>query len=182
MPDSLTVHLNHDGPHSIEAAAGTFETDGPFDILLENHGAALHVHLNLDDDLATAARIDTTNRFIEADRIERVPVTVDTGRMPAEGRLKVVTGYGSETAYVTVSLAERDEGRTPVDVDEGLASPPVQSPEPEPEERDLPVVTIGIVVAFIATIVAISVGGTAGMVGLAVVLVGIGIAVLLFRT
>ena len=55
MPDSLTVHLNREGPQSI-AAPQAFEATGEFSVYLRNHGTPLHAHVSLDDTLAPPSR------------------------------------------------------------------------------------------------------------------------------
>jgi hypothetical protein len=107
VPDTLPVRLNRESLHSLDVPNG-IETDGSFDVLLANHGEAVHVHLHLDDSLSRMATIDANNHYVQAESERPVRVTVDH---PAEGhgKLKVVTGYGATTRYVDVDLTEPDE-------------------------------------------------------------------------
>lgn len=186
MPDALTVHLNRESPHSIAVAPAVFETDGSFDVVLTNHGAALHVHLHLDDDLSRGATIDSVNHYVDSDGVERVPVRVRREEMPAEGRLKIVTGYGSETAYASVTLDEVSEKKPPVQVDERLARPsetaPVPTERPPPWWKPLPYVIVVLLAAIAAIGTAVVVDGRAGAIGLAILVVGVLVAVILLRT
>ena len=125
MPDSLPVHLNHDRLHAVDTVA-SFEATESFPILLQNGDAPVHVHLHLDDALSQVASIPANNHFVDADAIRQVTVEVEDGPRPVEGRLKVVTGHGAETDYVTVSVVEPEEREDAVDVDETFADPPTR--------------------------------------------------------
>ncbi len=131
----LSVDLNRDGLHRI-AAPSEFETDGPFEIRLRNHGEAIHVHLNLDDELAAAANLDESNHYVKP--YSRRSVGIDTERIdsPVTGRLKTVTSYGAESAYTTVTISPPGTVTDHVAVDERLAKPQRTEPEPStPRER-----------------------------------------------
>ncbi|MFW6321041.1 MAG: DUF7524 family protein [Halohasta sp.] len=131
----LSVDLNRDGLHEI-AAPSSFETDGPFEIRLRNHGEAIHVHCNLDDDLSTVARLPESNHYVEP--YSRRSVWIDTRRtdVPVTGRLKIVTGYGNESAYTTVTVSPPGTVTERVVVDEELAKPQREEPPPPtPGER-----------------------------------------------
>ena len=131
----LSVDLNRGSLHEI-AAPSTFETDGPFEIRLRNHGEAVHVHCNLDDDLSAVAGLGETNHYVEP--YSRRSVQVDTRRTdtPVTGRLKIVTAYGAESAYTTVTVSPPGTVTESVAVDESLAKPQREAPEPPtPRER-----------------------------------------------
>ncbi|WP_253737959.1 DUF7524 family protein [Halohasta salina] len=131
----LSVDLNRGGLHEI-AAPSDFETDGPFEIRLRNHGEAVHVHCNLDDDLSAVASLAETNHYVEP--YSRRSVPVDTRRIdtPVTGRLKIVTAYGAESAYTTVTVSPPGTVTESVTVDESLAKPQREAPEPPtPRER-----------------------------------------------
>ena len=132
MPDSLTVHLNRAGPQSI-AAPQAVEATGEFSVYLQNHGTPLHAHVSLDDTLAKVARVVTPNRYVEEGATRRVRIEVEGGNRPIEGRLQVVTGYGAETAYVSVTLRDPETVEPDVAVDEELARP---KSAPAPSEED----------------------------------------------
>ncbi|WP_423998980.1 DUF7524 family protein [Haloarcula salina] len=131
MPDSLPVHVNRTGIHSLEVPH-EFDATGSFDVDIVNHGESLHVHLHLDDALSSVASIDAANHHIEADSERRIRVTVhDDG--PVRGKLKIVTAYGAETRYVDIVVPEGGPENEPVIVDEDLAKPqPKTETESEP--------------------------------------------------
>ena len=184
--DTLGVDVNRNGPHSIHVASGAIHVDGPFEIVLDNHGSALHVYLQLDDDLANAVRLSAVNHYVDEGSIRRVPVDVDESNAPARGHLKIVTGYGSETEYVTVAVEERDETKAGVDVDESLGRPrPRPVAEEEPALFDLdeaPLLGLGALAVVVAVVAALAVGVQLYWLALLVVLVGAAVgAVLLTR-
>jgi hypothetical protein len=118
----LSVSLNRERLHRVESV-DTFETNGPFDVVLENHGEAVHVHLHLDDDLSEAATLSAGNHYVQRGATKRVHVRARAGDEPVSGKLKVVTGYGSESAYVDVTVAAATRQKPPVEVDESLSRP-----------------------------------------------------------
>jgi hypothetical protein len=128
-PPSLTVDLNRERIHDVEAA-DAFETTGSFAVVLDNHGEAVHVHLHLDDELSRVASVAAGNHYVEAGDRREVQVRVRPGAGAVTGRLKVVTGYGSETAYVAVTVRPEEEHQRSVAVDERLARP--QTPDERP--------------------------------------------------
>ena len=131
----LSVDLNRDGLHRI-AAPSAFETDGPFEIWLRNHGEAIHVHLNLDEELSTVASLDESNHYVAP--YSRRAVEIETERIDTAvtGRLKIVTSYGAESAYTTVTVSPPGTVTERVVVDERLAKPQRSDPEPStPRER-----------------------------------------------
>ena len=125
----LSVDLNRDGLHRI-AAPSEFETDGPFEIRLRNHGEAIHVHLNLDEELSTVGSLGESNHYVAP--YSRRSVEIDTKRTdaPVTGRLKVVTSYGAESAYTTVTVSPPGTVTNRVAVDEQLAKPQRSEPDP----------------------------------------------------
>ncbi|UPV99870.1 hypothetical protein M0R88_15290 [Halorussus gelatinilyticus] len=120
MSESLPVRLNRDRLHDIETRA-SFETTDSFAVMVHNGDAPVHVHLHLDDALSAVASIPANNHFVDADSTRQVGVEVEEGGpRPVEGQLKIVTGHGAETDYVSVTIAEPEE-EEPVAVDETLA-------------------------------------------------------------
>ncbi|WP_128478270.1 DUF7524 family protein [Halorussus pelagicus] len=106
MSESLPVRLNRDRLHDIQTRA-SFEATGSFPVLLHNGDAPVHVHLHLDDALSAVASIPANNHFVDADSTRQVSVEVEEGGpRPVEGQLKIVTGHGAETDYVSVTVAE----------------------------------------------------------------------------
>ncbi|WP_157971772.1 DUF7524 family protein [Halorussus litoreus] len=128
MSASLPVHLNRDQLHDVQTVA-SFEVAESFPILLQNGDAPVHVHLHLDDALSQVASIPANNHFVDADSTQQVDVKIADAPRPVEGQLKIVTGHGAETDYVTVSVVEPAEREDAVDVDASLA-------DPVPRERD----------------------------------------------
>ncbi|MFB6352939.1 MAG: hypothetical protein ABEJ92_02525 [Halobacteriales archaeon] len=182
MPDDLVVHLNRDGPHSIGVEPRQFRADGAFDVVLRNHGAALHVHLHLDDDLSSHATLGTANHYVDEDAVRRVRVTVDDPGEPVTGRLKLVTGYGSETAYARVTLAEAGQDDRRVSVDEALGRPAGAADSGESlEATDWPVLLLAVLAVVVAGVAAAVVGGPAAALGLFVVVAGLAVAIALLR-
>ncbi|WP_435332592.1 DUF7524 family protein [Haloarchaeobius sp. TZWWS8] len=186
MPDnSLQLDISKSALHSIEPAVEAFETDGSFTVLLRNHGRSVHVHCNLDDDLASVASIEETNHFVETDSTTgvRVEVAPDAPR-PVSGRLKLVTGYGAEEKFVPVKLVDSRgvESRT---VPEAASTEPSRSSSVErPIDLDgsLPIVALAGVALLLAVLAFVFANSLAVMLGVLVVLGGIVAAlVLLYR-
>lgn len=100
---TLPVELNNGSVHAIDAPR-SFTAEGPFHVEFDNLGGAVHVHLHFDDDLSRISRVDEVNHYIEADATKRVPIGVVPNQRPVTGRLKVVTGYGAEVAYVELTV------------------------------------------------------------------------------
>ena len=131
----LSVDLNRDGLHEI-VVPSAFETDGPFQIRLRNHGEAVHVHLNLDDSLSEVAALAAGNHFVEAGSCRSVQINTRPISAPVTGRLKIVTAYGATSAYTSVTVSPPGTVTEHVDVDEQLAKPQRHDPEPStPRER-----------------------------------------------
>ncbi len=174
MSGTLSVHINRDRLHHIDVAQ-SFETDDSFTIALENHGAPIHAHLHLDDELSEVASLGATNHYVEDGDIRNVTVTVRDG--PASGRLKVVTGYGAETAYVDLSITESDEQSGSIPVDESLSKPQRRSSKPNLNEptllKNLPLVALGVVALFFVAGAGFVFDGIVALFGAFVVLVGL---------
>ncbi len=186
MPETLTVHINRRAVHSIEPATTDFETAESFTVDLINHGEAAHVHINLDDDLSGAISLDGGNHFVEAGRTRTIEAAVDQRSRPVSGRLRIVTGYGAETAHIDVSLIPSDdpvEGGT-VEIDDRLSTPQPRE-EPPSGGVDLPprtVAAVGLVLVSLLIVVvgALIANNLAVILGVGIVLLGIaGAAVLL---
>ena len=175
MPDVLTVHLNRDGPQSIEAPR-TFEATEGFDVVFENHGSACHAHVGRDPTLSKVATVRTPNRFVEEDLSRRVRVDVASGEHPVEGRLKLVTGYGSTTEYVTVILQNPETVDRGVTVDERLGQPQSSQAETGIDPERLPLFAFLGVATLLAVLVALTVQDALVTVGVLVVLLGVAAA------
>lgn len=186
MPASLPVELNADRLHDIDAP-GSFVATGSFSVDLQNHGEAVHVHLHLDDALSQVARLGTNNHFVDAESTR--PVQVDVRRVdePVAGKLKVVTGYGNETAYVEVTVEPPTEQNESVAVDESLARP--RQPEPEPtaidraravaQDTTVPVVILAGLAVLLALAVGVLANSMVVLLTAAIVVVGV-LAALVF--
>ena len=180
---NLPVELNADGVHSI-AAPPQFTTTRSFAIELENLGQSTHVHLHLDDDLNRVASIEAGNHFVENESFRRVLVSTKPVEEAVTGKLKVVTGYGSGVTYVDVTV-EPEPAHEPgrVIVDEQLAKPPAQPPEPRlvgqfesvlsrlVDSGGFPAFAFAVVAAFIAVAIAIAVDSIVVSLGIAIVLI-----------
>ncbi len=168
----LSVDLNRDGLHEI-AVPSSFETDGPFEVLLRNHGEAIHVHLNLDDELSAVARLGETNHYVEPYSQRSVRIETRAVSTPVTGRLKIVTGYGTKSTYSTVRLSPPGTVTDHVRVDESLAKPQRREPEPAPGERLVAVVPDAISLPGVVVIAALAAVVAAGVLtGSAAVVVG----------
>jgi len=194
---TLSVDLNADGVHSIEAPP-SFETDRPFTVELDNHGQATHVFLNLDEELSRVARLDEVNHYVDGDAVRRVDVRTREPDREVRGRLKLVTGHGAERTYVSVTVTPPSVDRQPVAVDESLAEPP----EPEPESglldrlgggtavgsglaglrvdgSTLPVLALAGLAVAVAVVAGATIGSPPVLAGALVVVVGAALAVVL---
>lgn len=148
VPRELDVHLNQDSPNGISGEATTVE--GDFVILLHNHGHGLHVHLKLDSDLAQASAIGSPNHFVPADTTRSVSVEADNAKLPVNGRLEVVTGYGAERAFIPVRIEAPQSARNVVEVDEALATPTNQTRTPIDSRETATVLGLGGVAVVLA--------------------------------
>lgn len=182
MSDSLVVHLNRDRPHEVELETEAVQTTDSFVIALTNHGAATHVHLHLDDALSSVATLEAGNHFVDSEETAEIFVEVTGSKRPLSGKLKIVTGYGSETAYADVELVEPEKTERYVQVDETLGKPrPIEVEDASLFEKS--VVRNGLVAAFggfailLAAFVAAMAGSIVVMLGALAVLVGVGIAI-----
>lgn len=128
MSGSLVVHLNRGSLHEVNPETDVFETTGPFDVELRNHGQAVHVHLRLDESLESAASLSESNHFVDTDDTEVVPVDVEYGGS-ARGELEIVGGYGDTETRVEVVVGDPDPD-DPVRIDESLGRPQPREPGP----------------------------------------------------
>ncbi|MWG36848.1 DUF7524 family protein [Halomarina oriensis] len=126
MNESLVVDVNHDGMHTL-GVPSEFTTPGSFDVRLQNHGEATHVHLKLDDDLSTNATLEEGHHYVEKGDTQVVRVTVADGAT-GRGVLEVTTAHGGTTEEVSVELGAAPE-KPPVEIDESLADPATRTEE-----------------------------------------------------
>lgn len=157
------------------AVADSFTGAGDFDVVLDNHGAALHVHLRLEGDIVQAADLSAANRYVEDGAASRVQVSTRPDRLPAEGRLEIVTGYGARTEYVALTVEEPTESEG-VAVDERLGEPPERRREPLIEREQLPVLALGALAVLVAGLAAIAIDDPVILGGVILGLAGIVVA------
>ncbi|AEH38311.1 DUF7524 family protein [Halopiger xanaduensis] len=195
----VTVHVNRESPDTLEAATTTVSTRGSFVLALRGHESPAHVHCRLADADTDASfsrhvSLDQSNYYVEAGETIEVPVGVDAEAIddPVTGRLEVVTGYGSESVTIDVTVKPKPAA---VDVDESLSKPPSrdQSADQTAAEKvlqrlfgasgldtgTLAVLALGLVALAIATATAATIGGLAAMFGFIVVAGGVVIALAL---
>lgn len=183
MPDEFAVHVSRQELHALEVPA-SFETDGPFDVVLVNHGESLHVHLHLDDTLSEVASIDASNHYVEGDSERAVRVDVDGDRIPDDGvfgKLKVASAYGSQTRWVDVELTPPTDQRETVEIDESLAEPQPQETESNPDtpvgRPEIPVLALGALALVVAILAAAILQDQFVLLGSLVVLGGVLVAI-----
>lgn len=172
MRPTLRVHVNRDQPRSVEPEESAIDVDGPFDLVLDNHGQPAHVHVHTDDALAGVTDVEDTNWFVADGDSETVPVSVRSIEA-VDGRLEVATAYGAERAQVDVHVAAGSGG---VEVDEELGKIQV---EKEPVSNDTETYIIAGAFVFLGVAAAVAVGTlvedpSAVMVGLFVVALAVG--------
>ncbi|RKD95670.1 DUF7524 family protein [Halopiger aswanensis] len=196
----VTVHVNRESPDTLEAATTTVSTRGSFVLALRGHESPAHVHCRLADADPSFSRhvsIDQSNYYVEAGETIAVPVGVDAEGIdePVTGRLEVVTGYGSESVTIDVTVKPKPAA---VDVDESLSKPPSrdQSTDRTAAEKvlkrlfgaggldagTLAVLALGLIALAIATATAATIGGLAATFGFVVVAGGVVIALALLIT
>jgi len=188
---TLDVELNGDGVHTVNAPS-QFVSDGPFVVALENAGRSTHVHLRFDDELDRVTGLGEVNHFVTDEGTRRIHVPTADIDDPVRGTLGIVTGYGSNTEYITVRIdPSSDADSDGVRVDEAFATPPDRAPEQSPERRAMNAVdgfvrrggavgaALGVVAAAAGAAVAIAVNSAAVAAVVAVALmVALGAALL----
>ncbi|ELZ47112.1 hypothetical protein C464_09282 [Halorubrum coriense DSM 10284] len=181
---TLDVELNGEAVHDIDAP-DAFATDGPFPVVLENTGRSTHVHLHFDDDLDRVTAVDEVNHFVADEATRHVHVSTADVDERVRGKLKIVTGYGSNTSYVDVRLdPSTDTPEEPVAVDETFSAPPERPPDVPPGRQAVNALdrlvrrggTAGAVFGFLAVAAAVAV---ALAVDSAVVWLAVGIALMI---
>lgn len=196
MPETeVTVHVNRGTADALEAGRERLETNDPFTILLQGHETPAHVHCRLDGALERIASVDGSNHYVEPNAVTAVPVAVDADGIdqPVTGRLEVVTGYGSESVSIAVTVVP---GPPNVDIDESLAEPARSEPEPTVLERavdrftavgrldpsTLGVLGLGVVAIAVAVATTATIGGPVAMAGGGIVVLGVVVALFLLIT
>ncbi|SEV91173.1 DUF7524 family protein [Halobacterium jilantaiense] len=179
MPETLSVHLNREGPRELDVERAALETDRSFVLEFVNHGQPLHVHLHPSETLDGVVTPAETQVYVDEGETRPVDVSVPRQSGPVEGTLDVVTGYGAEEATVAVSVtSERKDGGPDVAVDDTLAEK--TGAESEATTSMTAVVTpvvLAATVVVVAAAVAIAVPDAGALaVGVAGVLAGVAVA------
>jgi hypothetical protein len=175
--ERLSVAVSDPELHAIETVE-SFETTGSFLVAITNHGRDAHVHLALDDALAAVAELGDPNVYVERDATREVEVSVDPDATRTEGAVRIQTGYGAETAVVSVAVGAPD--RAAVEVDETLGDPT----EPPADDRTtdppgipgggwVPVAALAVAALAIAAATAALANDPVVVAGVVVVLLGV---------
>ncbi|MFB6121047.1 MAG: hypothetical protein ABEJ68_08040 [Halobacteriaceae archaeon] len=173
MADTLAVHLGRDEPQSV-SVADAFETTGTFELAIHNHGAPAHVHLHVDDALASVVDLRARNHYVESETVRTIEVAVDDSFGTVTGTLEVMTSYGAESDSVDITVTEAPT----VAVDETLSEPNREPPERSSFDAESAPVAIAAVVAvglFVAAVSAVG-EGVGVAIGVTAVVVGIAVA------
>jgi hypothetical protein len=179
VPETLSVHLNREGPRELDVERAALATDRSFVLEVVNHGQPLHVHLHPGETLDGVVTPAETQVYVDEEETRRVDVSVHRGAGPVDGTLDVVTGYGAEEATVAVSVTdERKDGGPDVAVDDTLAEKPAAGqPTTTSVSRVVTPVVLAAFVVVAAAAVAVAVpDGGALAVGVVGVLAGLGVA------
>jgi len=188
VTDTLPVHVNRDQLHGLEVP-NEVEVRGSFDVVLQNHGESVHVHLHLDDDLSDIATLSANNHHVASDSTRRITVDV-SGSGPVRGKLKVATAYGATTRYVDVILTEPEPEPRDVAVDESLSKPQPRSTPTRTRDRtvnafdlsirpEIAVLVLGAVALAVAIAATLLFENTVVLLGSFVVLAGVLVAIYL---
>ena len=133
----LTVYLNRDGLNTVEADQTTVRATESVEIALENHGKPTHVHLHLDDELATLGTVEDSHWFVPKDEWRAVDLAFMAGA-EGSGRLEITAGYGQERESVYFEVETATEAETPasdrIDTVGGSASEEPEVGDAEPVE------------------------------------------------
>ena len=192
----ITVHVNRTAANTLETDVESVETDRRLSVVLCGHERPAHVHCRLGGELARIATIDQSNYYIAADDSVGIPIGVDGTAIdePVSGHLEFVTGYGSESVSVDVTLLPPPPE---IEVDETLTKPNREQSEPPAVDRalafvreglgvdstTLAVLALGAFALAVAVATAATIGSFVAVLGLAIVLGGVAVAVwlLLYR-
>lgn len=189
---TLSIDLSRESLHGIEARSA-FAVDGPFVVDLVNHGEAVHVHLHLDDALSQVASIGTNNHFLPASGEKQLAIDVTPKTHEVSGQLKIVSGHGSDSTYVTLTVEANETAGDRIPVDERLSKP---KPKPTKTRRSSPNIGLsdrlggispillgfGVVAVGLALWLALWIGGAIVFAGAIVVLAGVLGAIVLATT
>lgn len=130
---TVSVVLNRDRLNGVTAPAA-FETSGSFAVQLSNEGEPVHVHVRPEGRLAEIASVAESNQYVERGSNARVPVNVRAVSGPVTGELAVVTGHGTESHRVEVTV--RPDDAASLQTDEPSDAPAEPSSEPTDTRGD----------------------------------------------
>ncbi len=130
----VTVSLNRDGLNTVTADERTVTVTRVLSIVLENHGKPTHVHLHLDDELATIGTIEDPHWFIPKGEWREVELQV-TEAATGHGRLRIEAGYGQEQERIDVDVTAPADAE-PEPVDSGPREGTDPNTEPPAESAD----------------------------------------------
>jgi hypothetical protein len=185
--ERLPVTVSSDHLHAIDVPE-SFEALGSFVVAITNRGRDAHVHLKLDDVLASVASLDDTNVYVERDATREVEVSVASDVGPATGGLRIETGYGAETVTVEVTVSNETDPGAGVEDRLGAGTPPDTGdadaggfgwPTPTLPRGWRPVAALSLVALTIAVGTAVAVNDPVVIAGVVVVLVGVVAAAIL---
>jgi hypothetical protein len=133
----LSVYLNREGLNTVETDRSVVQATESVRVVLENHGKPTHVHLRLDDDLATLGTIEDPHWFVPADEARTVPIRLTDGA-EGRGRLEITAGYGQSTTKVDVEVGPSDDPPTQaVEADDSTVTPDRETSEGRPTVRSV---------------------------------------------
>ncbi|AXR81730.1 DUF7524 family protein [Natrarchaeobaculum sulfurireducens] len=186
----ITVHVNRTAANTLETDVESFETDRQLGVVLCGHERPAHVHCRLGGDLGRIASIEQSNYYIATDDSVGVPIDVNGNAIdePVSGYLEFVTGYGSESVSVDVTLLPPSPE---IEVDETLTKPNRERSDSPAVDRalafvrddlgvdsaTLAVLALGAFALAVAVATTATVGSFVAVFGLAIVLGGVAIAV-----
>lgn len=160
---------------TLDPETRTFDTEGSFQIILDNHGQPAHVHLHFDDDLATIASLEEPNWYVPSGGIEPVEVSIPEG-VTGVGTLEVSTGYGAESSLIDVRVESTSEREAAVDTSPEPPSQPIETGASDLRWGLVPGLFAVIGVLFAVVIILFVEEWVAVALGLLVLLVAIAIA------
>lgn len=188
----IVVDVNRGSANTLEADTDRLEigveTNSRLAIRLRGHERPAHVHCRLESDLARIARIDQTNHYVGPDDVTMVPVAIDATDLeePIEGAIEIVTGYGSESIAVEVVLTPPDP---PIEVDDSFSKPrrerstvtnnraaDVARTGVDIDSPTVWIVGLGLFAVAVSLLTAATIGSFVALVGVAIVVAGVAIA------
>ncbi len=110
MP-GLTVYLNRDGLNTVETDQTAVRATRSINIVFENHGKPTHVHLHLDDDLATLGTIEEPHWFVPKGEWREADLKL-MDSAEGSGRLEITAGYGQEQSTVDIEVEPSEESNS----------------------------------------------------------------------